>query len=111
MIKNGWFSIEKWILSRFDMAISFDIQSVLFGKYIIRDLYRLNNLVIFTVKQYISPGKYEYNSFLSIQVVRNVIIKGISAKKWKNCIYMLYIKVNCNIFLRKCDDVYLYFIM
>ena len=92
------------------MAISFDIQSVLFGKYIIVDLYRLNNLVIFNVKQYISPGKYKYNSFLSIQVVRNVIIKGLCEKKWKNCIYAIY-KSQLQYFCEKYDDVFLYFIM
>ena len=49
----------------FDMPILFDIQSVLFVKYKIRDLYRIDNLVILTVQKYIFPGKYEYTPFLA----------------------------------------------
>ena len=37
----------------FEIHISFDIQSVLFGKYNNMNLYRFKNLVIVTVKQYI----------------------------------------------------------
>ena len=51
LVNDLWCSIEKWILSMFEMHISFDIQSVLFGKYKNRNLFRFNNLVILTVKQ------------------------------------------------------------
>ena len=44
----------------FQIHISFDVQmqSVLFGKYKNRDLYRFNKLVILTVKHFIFSFKY-----------------------------------------------------
>ena len=77
----------------FEIHISFDIQSVLFGKYKNRDLFRFNNLVILTVKQYNFSCKYKSHPFLSIHVVRNIIVERLLSEKYlllKNCKYSEY---------------------
>ena len=77
----------------FEIHISFDIQSVLFGKYKNRNLFRFNNLVILTVKQYIFSCKYKSHPFLSIHVVRNIIVERLLSEKYlllKNCKHSEY---------------------
>ena len=96
IVKELWSNIEEWISNKFDRHISFDRKSILFGKFGNQNIYKCDNLIILTIKQYIYTGKYLYqmkNCKLSVETLKNVLIEKIRIQKLlllKNCRYDEY---------------------
>lgn len=67
-VKELWVKIEEWMLNKFNISVCFDKISVLFGKYTNRNIYRLQNLLILSVKQYIFASKYKQTTTPSLYV-------------------------------------------
>ena len=96
IVKELWSNIEEWISNKFDRHISFDRKSILFGKFGNQNIYKCDNLIILTIKQYIYTGKYLYqmkNCKLSVETLKIVLIEKIRIQKLlllKNCRYDEY---------------------
>lgn len=54
------------MLNKFNISVCLDKISVLFGKYTNRHIYRLQNLLIIAVKQYIFASKYKQTTVPSL---------------------------------------------
>ena len=94
-VKNLVFKIEEWLPTKFNISVCFDKISVLFGKYVNRIMYRLQNLLILAVKQYISASKYKQTTVPSLYFgcLEKVIIDKFHIEKYlllRNCKYNEY---------------------
>lgn len=86
------------MLNRFNRSVCFDEISVLFGKYTNRNIYRLQKLLIISVKQYIFASKYRqttalflYFGFLEIIIIgRFFFIEKYLLHVLKDCKYNEY---------------------
>ena len=73
-VKDLWCRIEEWVLDKFEMHCSFDKMSILFGKYENRNICKVQNLIILTVKQFIFASKYKSVSKLYGDIITKAII-------------------------------------
>lgn len=96
-VKELWVKIEEWMLNKFNISVCFDKISVLFGKYTNRNIYRLQNLLILSVKQYIFASKYKQTTTPSLYFgcLEKTIIDRLYIEKYlllKDCKYNEYEK-------------------
>ena len=92
-VKDLWCRIEEWVLDKFEMHCSFDKMSILFGKYENRNICKVQNLFILTVKQFIFASKYKSIPKLNIDILIKRIIERIFIEKvllLQSCKYMEY---------------------
>lgn len=54
-----WHYFEEWLRSKFNSIMTFNEQTLLFGKFKNRNMNRIQNLLILTIKQFIFAHKYE----------------------------------------------------
>lgn len=83
------------MLNRFNRSVCFDEISVLFGKYTNRNIYRLQKLLILSVKQYIFASEYKQTTalFLYVGFLEIIIIDRFYIEKYllmKDCKYNEY---------------------
>lgn len=70
------------------MQVTFDKNSILFGKYKERNLYKVHNLLILIIKQYIFVSRYKEVPKLNFGALENIMKNRISVEKYillKNC--------------------------
>ena len=74
-VKELWLNIEEWLLNRFNLPLTFDRNSILFGKYKKCGPYmsRVYNLITLTIKYYIFSTNFKNNSYLSISALQQII--------------------------------------
>lgn len=66
----------------------FDIQSILFGKYKNHKMYRIQNLLGYIVKQYVSICRLKTYPNLNVLVLKSIIKNRLLEEKYlllKNC--------------------------
>ena len=96
IVKDLWSNIEEWKSNKFDRHFSFDRKSILFGKFGNQNIYKCDNLIILTIKQYIYAEIFMYimkNCKLSVETLKNVLIEKNKNPKLlplKNCRYDEY---------------------
>lgn len=92
-VKNLWRKLEEWVQTKFGLFVSFDIQSILFGKFNYRNIFKLYNLLILTTKQYILSCKYKKSPLLLYKVLEKIIFDRIFVEIYlllKYCRYPEY---------------------
>lgn len=92
-VKELWCRIEEWILEKFNIHCSFDRQGILFGKYENKNIYKLQNLLILVVKQFIFASKYKNVPKLHGDILIKVIIDRIFIEKFlllQSCRFIEY---------------------
>ena len=58
-VKEIWDAVEDMLLDRFNIPIALNKTNVLFGKFITCNTYKVENLLILILKQYIFTCKYK----------------------------------------------------
>ena len=87
-IKELWIDIENWLKSALDIDINTNRNSILFGKINNLRLYRLENLIILTIKYYIYTNKFTPSKNLNIETLKQYLINRFYVEKFillKNC--------------------------
>lgn len=64
-VKELWVKIEEWMLNKFNISVCFDKICLVWKIY---NIYRLQNLLILSVKQYIFASKYKQTTTPSLYV-------------------------------------------
>lgn len=102
------------MLNKFNIYVCFDKLSALFGNYTNRNTYRLQNLLILSVKQYIFASKYKQTTTPSLYMyfgcLEKTIIDRLYIEKYlllKYCKYNEYEKHWQDI----CNKLYLFIII
>lgn len=73
-VRELWEPYEEWLRRKFEMQVTFDRHSILFGKYKERTLYKVH-LWILIIKQYIFASRYKDVPKLSFSALENIIKK------------------------------------
>lgn len=103
-VKEIWCVVEEMFLLKFNFLIVFDKIGVLFGKFNNNNIYKVYNLLIFVVKQFIFVCKYKMVFKLDMSVLFIIIINRLFIEKYlflKNCNfiqYEKYLKQICDLF-------------
>lgn len=94
-VRDIWHYFEEWLRSKFNCIMTFDKQTILFGKFKYRNMYRLQNLLILTVKQFIFASKYKNVPKLSMLMLKRTVTDRLHIEKLmllKNCKFAEYEK-------------------
>lgn len=91
-VKELLFYIDKWKLNKFNISVCVEKISIVSGKYTKRNIYRLQNLLILAVKQYIFAFKYKQTTApcLYFDCLKKMIMDGFYIDKYlqlKDCKY------------------------
>lgn len=92
-VKDIWYRIEELFLTKYNVSFVFDKRSTLFGKYNNNKLYRVQNLLILIVKQYIFSCKFKPIQKLDFFSLSIIIADRFLIQKFmllKNCKYLEY---------------------
>ena len=71
-VKEIWDAVEDMLLDRFNIPISLNKTNILFGKFNTCNTYKVENLLILIIKQYIFTCKYKSKK-LNTDALLNVI--------------------------------------
>lgn len=94
-VKEIWLYFEEWLRRKFNFLMTFDKKTILFGKFKNRNMYRLQNILILTVKQFIFASKYKNVPNLSTLMLKQTVTDRIHIEKLlllKNCKFAEYEK-------------------
>ena len=80
-VKDIWCGIEEWLYEKLGMHNSFDRQSILFGKFVNKNIHKVENLIILMIKQYIYTSKFSRINTLSIEASKKIVIHRITVEK------------------------------